>query len=77
MIALEKKLNKFLNELDDFYLLRPIMAENCNVSLTELDTIYSFYGLTELHMLMDVKMNFMDLEEQKMKNNTEPPDARR
>lgn len=61
--------------MDDFYILRPIISENCNVSLTELDTIYSFYGLGELHMLLDVKMNFMDLEERRMSDNRNKPDA--
>ncbi len=61
--------------MDDFYILRPIISENCNVTLAELDTIYNFLGLSELHMLLDVKMNFMDLEERRMTDKMNKSDV--
>ena len=38
--------------------------------MTELDTIYSFDGLSQLHMLLDVKINLLDLETKKIENQT-------
>lgn len=63
---LELKINEFLTELDDFYILRPIMAENCDVTMTELDTIYSFHGLCELHIMLDIKSDIARIEEAKI-----------
>lgn len=59
---LELKINDFLTELEDFYILRPIMSEHCNVTLTELDTIYSFYDLCLLHIMLDIKSDIARIE---------------
>jgi len=39
--------------------------------MTELDTIYSFYGLAQLHMLLEVKINLMDIENAKLDTTTQ------
>lgn len=36
--------------------------------MTELDTIYSFYGLSQLHALLEIKINLLDLESKKIEN---------
>lgn len=56
-------------------MFRPIITEGCNVTLTELDTIYSFYGLSQLHVLLDIKMNIVDLQEVKLNQTRENSDA--
>jgi hypothetical protein len=54
-----------LGTLDSIYLLRPIIAENCTVTMTELETVYSFQGLTEIHMLLDARRYQGKLEQTK------------
>lgn len=62
VIRAEKRLEKFIAELENVYVLRPVISEHCNVTLTELDTIYSFQGLFELHTLLDVRNDISSLE---------------
>ena len=75
ILIAELLLAGLLRELDNLYLLRPIAAEGCSVSLTELDTVYSFSGLVELHLLLDAKIAQGRLEEAKMKQEKATPET--
>lgn len=41
--------------MEDMALLTPVIAEGCNVSLSELDQIYSFWGLVQLNLLLEIR----------------------
>ena len=70
-------LGDVLGTLDDIYLLRPIIAEGCTVTMTELETVYSFQGLTELHMLLDARHYQGKLEQAKGDSKTPKPPQQR
>jgi len=46
------------------------MAEGYSVTLTELDTLYNFHGLAELHALLDIKLTKNQLDSAKIDLNT-------
>jgi hypothetical protein len=66
-------LSEVLSTLDNIYLLRPIIAENCTVTMTELETVYNFQGLTELHILLDARHYQGKLEQARIEAQTPKP----
>lgn len=55
--------------MEDFQTLRPVVTEGCNVTLTELDTIYSYFGLVQLNMFLETKNQIGELESLKIKDS--------